>query len=109
MCDIGGIKEADVSKRKEENRNQNLPQLNPMEKETVKENYRYVVITYMWVKFIYVKEAHKSTCELINGIKNIARTLVEKNVIIYFLVGINAEISSRWNALGNVKKETSIC
>lgn len=48
MCDIGGIKEADVSKRKEENRNLNPPQLNPMEKETVKER-----IIGMWLLYIY--------------------------------------------------------
>lgn len=118
MCDIGGIKNADVSKNKKEKRNQNPLQLNPM----MKENHRYVVITYIWVEFISAKEADRLTCELINGVKNIGKTLGEKissyiflgktlgekNIIIYLPFVLNAEISSRWNALGNVKKETSI-
>lgn len=61
------------------------------------------------MKFIYAKETHRSTCELINGVKNIGKILGEKNIIIYLLFVLNAEISSRWNVLGNVKKETSIC
>ena len=63
------------------------------------------VIIYM--KFIYAREAHKSTCELINGIRKIGKTFGEKNIITYLLSVLNVKINSGWNELPNVKKETS--
>lgn len=71
--------------------------------------YSNVCDYYVYMDEIYIaKEAHKSTCGLINDVKNTGKTFGEKNTI-YLLFVLNAKINSRWNELPHVKKETSKC
>lgn len=59
------------------------------------------------VKFICAKEARKSTCDVLNGVKDIGKSFGEKNIIIYLSFVLNARMNPRWNTLLNLKKGTS--